>query len=137
MLTRLAATIVRRRRGVLVGALLVLVASFAYGGKVSTKLNNGGFGVPGSQSAVGNALLDNQFHPGDSNLVLLVTARSASVDSPPVAAAGRALTARLAGSVGVTGTASYWSLGSAAPLRSTDHRQALILAHVSGNEDQV
>ena len=53
MITRLAHAIVRHRKGVLAGSLVVgLLASFAYGGKVSTKLNNGGFADPNAESTI-------------------------------------------------------------------------------------
>ena len=50
--------------------------------------------------------------------MLLVTARTGTVDSPAVAAEGKALTAQLAADAGTDGVASYWSLGDVAPLRS-------------------
>ncbi len=136
-LHRFASLVVRHHRAVLVGALLAVVASFAYGGNVATKLSDGGFTDPSSASSRADAILDSQFHTGDPNLVLLVTARSGTVDSPAVAAEGKALTAKLTGAAGVEGAASYWSLGDVAPLRSGDSRQALIFARLTGNDDQV
>jgi len=137
MLRRFATAVVRHRRAVLVGALIALLGSFAYGGKVADKLSNGGFADPASPSSRASAILDHQFHTGDPNLVLLVTARSGGVDSPAVASEGRALTAQLARTPGVDGAVSYWSLGNLAPLRSTNGRQALILARLTGTDDQV
>jgi len=137
MLARFAQAVVHHRRAVLVGALLVVVASFAYGGQVATKLSSGGFTDPSSASSRAAAILDSQFHTGDPNLVLLVTARTGTVDSPAVAAEGNALTAQLAADGGTEGVASYWSLGSVAPLRSANGRQALIFARLTGNDDQV
>ena len=137
MLRRLATAVVRHRRAVLAGALLALIASFAYGGKVATKLNNGGFADPSSPSSRAQNLLDSQFHTGAPNLVLVVTATSGTVDSPQVTAEGRALTAQLAAMHGVDGATSYWSLGNVPPLRSTDGTKALILARLTGTDDQV
>ncbi|HEY2428854.1 MAG TPA: MMPL family transporter, partial [Acidimicrobiales bacterium] len=137
MLRRLAIAVVAHRKAVLAVSLLALLASFAYGAKVATRLNNGGFADPSAPSARADALLGSQFHTGDPNLVLVVTARQGTVDSSAVAAEGRALTSRLAGDGGVEGTASYWSLGNVPPLRSEDRRSALILARLSGNDDQV
>src|SRR5579862_5032515 len=130
MLRRFATFIVRHHRAVLVGALIALLGSFAYGGKVADKLSNGGFADPAAASSRASTILDHQFHTGDPNLVLLVTARSGGVDSPAVAAEGQALTTQLAHTAGVDGAVSYWSLGSLAPLRSTDGHQALILARL-------
>jgi len=137
MLRRFATAVVRRRRTVLVGALLALVAAFAYGGKVANRLNNGGFADPNAPSTRANTLLDQQFHTGSPNLVLLVTARQGTVDGPAVAAEGRALTDQLAHTAGVDGAASYWSLGDVAPLRSGNGREALVLARLTGSDDQV
>jgi RND superfamily putative drug exporter len=133
----LAVTVVRRRRAVLAGALVAVAASFAYGGNVATKLSNGGFTDPSSPSSRADAVLDSQFHTGTPNLVLVVTARAGTVDSPAVAAEGKALTAQLAADAGTDGVASYWSLGDVAPLRSGNGRQALIFARLTGSNDQV
>ena len=69
MLTRFAQTVVRRRRAILMGALLVVVAAFAYGGNVATKLSNGGFTDPSSPSSRADAILDSQFHTGNANQI--------------------------------------------------------------------
>src|SRR5579862_4764709 len=137
MLRRLATALVRRRRAVLALALIGVVGAFAYGGKVADRLNNGGFADPSSASARADALLDHQFHTGSPNLVLLVTTRSGSVDTPAVAAEGRQLTDQLNRTAGVDGAASYWSLGDVPPLRSTNGREALVLARITGTDDQV
>src|SRR6516165_2576588 len=137
MLRRLATSVVAHRRAVLVGAVLVLLGAFAYGGKVTSKLNNGGFQDPSAPSTRANAVLDQQFRTGTPNLVLVVTAAHGSVDSPAAAAAGRALTAQVAGTGGIDTAASYWSLADAPPLRSTDGHRALVLAHLTGTDDQV
>ena len=137
MLSRLARLIIRHRVRVLIGALVVLVASFAYGGQVTSKLSAGGFDNPASASSLATRALDHQFHTGSANVVLLVTARHGTVDDPAVAAAGRALTGRLAATADVEGAVSYWSLDSAPPLRSRDAHQALVLARLTGTDDQV
>ncbi len=137
MLRRLATAVVVHRRAVLVGAVVALLGAFAYGGKVTTKLNNGGFADPSAPSTRANTVLDRQFHTGSPNLVLVVTARSGTVDTAAVAAEGEALTAQVATTAGIDTAASYWSLGRVAPLRSTDSRQALVLAHLTGSDDQV
>ncbi len=59
------------------------------------------------------------------------------MDRPPVLAAGLALTRRLASEPGVGHVTSYWSAGSAASLRSRYGGQALVLAHILGDENQV
>ncbi|MEO6121699.1 MAG: MMPL family transporter, partial [Acidimicrobiales bacterium] len=42
-----------------------------------------------------------------------------------------------AGEAGIDQAVSYWTLGSAPPLRSTDGNQALVLARIAGDEDAV
>jgi RND superfamily putative drug exporter len=104
---------------------------------VINRLNNGGFADPSSASARADALLDHQFHTGSPDLVLLVTAGSGSVNTPAVAAAGLRLTEQLNHTAGVDDAASYWSLGDVPPLRSTNGREALVLARITGTDDHV
>ncbi|HLY82473.1 MAG TPA: MMPL family transporter, partial [Acidimicrobiales bacterium] len=47
------------------------------------------------------------------------------------------LTQRLAQEPGVVQAGSYWSLGQAPPLKSKDSHQALVLARITGTDDQV
>ena len=137
MLARLATFTVRRRRAILVTTLLLFLAAAVYGGNVATRLSSGGFDNPSSDSSQAQHLLDTRFHTGSPNLVLLVDAGTATVDAPRVAEAGRALTAKLAGEADVADVASYWSLGGAAPLRSRDAHQALVVARITGTDKQV
>jgi len=137
LLARLANTIVRRRRVVLLAALGFFLIAGAVGGGVASHLSSGGFNDPAAQSTKVDNLLRDRFHSGDPNVVLLVTARQGTVDSPQVAAAGQALTARLANEPSILQATSYWSLGQAPPLKSKDGREALVLARLAGNDDQV
>ncbi|WP_329117520.1 MMPL family transporter [Streptomyces sp. NBC_01465] len=90
------------------------------------------FESPGSESVTTRALLRQEFGTGPPSVLLLLTARHGTADSPQVAAAGRALERELAAQPGVAETASYWSHGSSPVLRSTDGRRAMILARMSG-----
>ncbi|MCU1354338.1 MAG: putative rane protein [Acidimicrobiales bacterium] len=137
MLSRLAETTVRRRRVVLVGAALLFVLAGAFGGSVAKRLSSGGFDDPSSEASRARAVLADRFGTGSPNLVFLVTATSGTVDSASVRAAGSALTKRLAAERGVDDVASYWSLGSPPPLRSKDSRQALVVARLTGNQNDV
>ena len=58
MLRRFATALVRHHRAVLVGALIALLGSFAYGGKVADKLSSGGFADPSSPSSRASTILD-------------------------------------------------------------------------------
>jgi RND superfamily putative drug exporter len=59
------------------------------------------------------------------------------VDDQANAAAGRELTARVAGSDGVAEAASYWTRGRPATLRSQDGKHALVVVRIPGDADHV
>jgi putative drug exporter of the RND superfamily len=133
MLARLARFLYRRRLPVLAVTLVVIVLAAVYGGAAVAHLKGGGFDDPQAESTRAAELLRDRFGTGDPNLVLLVTAERGTVDSPEAAAAGRALVERLRREPDATQVASYWTEG-AAPLRSSDRRQALVLARITGDE---
>src|ERR687891_1036394 len=137
MLSRLGRFTVRRRRWVIVSTLLGVVVAGVVGGGVFERLSGGGFADPDAESTVGEERLERVFRTGDPNLVLLVTARDGSVDDPAVAAEGIALTEELLAERGIRQAFSYWTLGSPPPLRSDDASQALVLARIAGDEDEV
>jgi len=137
MLTRLGLFIVRRRRVILVGAVLFVVASFAVAGGVASRLTSGGFADPSSESERAAAQLQRQFGAKEPNVVLLVSAKHGSVDDAAVRAAGLRVTRELARQPSVGQVASYWSLDDAAPLKSKDGRQALVLGVIAGSDDHV
>ena len=136
-MTRLGEFAVRRRRLVLVAGLLLLVVAGILGGSVSKYLSNGGFDDPHSEFSRASKIVSTEFHSGDPNVVLLATAKAGTVDSPAVAAEGLRLTQELASQPFVSQTASYWSLGAPPPLHSDDSRSALVLARITGTDDQV
>src|SRR4051812_11362241 len=137
MPTTLARFVVRRRRAVLVASLAFVVLAGALGGSVAESLTSGGFDDTGSESYRARHVLEQEFGARDPQIVLLVTARTGTVDDPAVADAGRALTARVATEAGVERAASYWTLGNAPPLRGDEGRQAMVLVAVRGDDDQV
>ncbi len=137
MLSRLGRFTVRRRRWVIVSTLLGVVVAGVVGGGVFERLSGGGFADPDAESTVGEERLERVFRTGDPNLVLLVTARDGSVDDPAVAAEGIALTEELLAERDIRQAFSYWTLGSPPPLRSDDASQALVLARIAGDEDEV
>ena len=128
--------IVRHHRLVLLAALLFVVVSGTLGGSVAGTLSNGGFDDPTAQSTLAHDLIEKTFGAGSPNLVLLVRAPGRSVDDPAVTAAGLALTQELSKEQGVSGVASYWSL-QAPPLKSRTGDQALVLARITGTEDDI
>jgi RND superfamily putative drug exporter len=136
MLTRLAEFVIRRRRWVLVGSLLLFLGAGALGGNVQEHLSQGGFEDPNAESTKADEALLDRFGTGQPNFLLLVEAKQGNVDDPAVAAAGAALTAELAEEPNIEQAVSYWTLGSAPPLRSKDASKALVLATIKGTQDE-
>ncbi len=137
LLDRLARFVVRRRRLVLVASLATFIAAGVIGGSVVGKLKSGGFEDPKAASTRAANLLDDRFGGGEPNVIFLITAKGSNVDTPEVAAAGIALTQRVAKEAGVEAALDYWSLGSPPPLRSADGSQALVFVRVGGEQDEV
>ena len=143
MLARIAEVVIRRRRGVLVGAVVLFALGGALGGNVAEHLSAGGFDDPGSESYQADQILLERFDAGVPNIVLLATAPGAgaggvpAVDGPEAEAAGLALTERLDAIPDVTNVVSYWSIGKQPPLRSEDGTHALVIGRILGTQDEV
>jgi putative drug exporter of the RND superfamily len=135
MLHRYGEFIARRARLMLVVSGIALVAMALVGFGAFGKLRTGGFEDPAAQSSRAAQVVDAKYG-GATNLVLLVHAKGGSVDAADVKAAGTALTGRLAAEPALTNVVSYWGTG-APGLRSRDGTDALVLAHVTGDPDQV
>lgn len=136
MLARLASFAVRRRRSILVLAVLAFAVMGAVASPAMKVLSMGGFEDPDSESAVAVDVLRDRVGTGAPNLVLLVRA-DGTVDSEGAESAGQALTEKLANQPGVAEVTSYWSGDSPDPaLRSEDGTSALVLARLSGDEDK-
>jgi RND superfamily putative drug exporter len=136
MLLRVADVAVRRRKLVLIVSLVVFGLAGAIGGGVAEHLSTGGFSDPAAESTRVNEVLADEFGQGDPEIVLVVTApEGSSVDDGAVAAAGAALTERLAAEDRLYNVVSYWSLGSPPPLKSDDGDTALVFAAIDGTDD--
>ncbi|MGW6918037.1 MMPL family transporter [Kitasatospora sp. NPDC054939] len=134
--------VVQRARWIVLAGLAValLAAAIAAGALNALSLNR--FEAPGSESMKVRDVLAREYGTGSPNLALLVTAArpGTGVDDPATAEAGRALTGELAAHPGVGRAWSYWDRttpATADTLRSTDGRQALVLAWVPGDADHV
>jgi putative drug exporter of the RND superfamily len=130
--------VTRRRWLVIVLAVLAVPAAVLYGGGVHDKLSSGGFTDPGAESSRAAATVSREFPAsGQSDFVIVVTAKKGNVNSPAVVAAADAITKRLSKAKGVVPPASsYWSLGRIPQLRSRDSRQALIVGALRGDENE-
>ena len=128
------ATHASRRVGLITIVLCVVAA--AYGAMVQERLSAGGYEAPGGDAAAASQILAESFHAGEPNLVVLVRTPDGP-DDEETAAAGQRLTEALNDHPAVSGAASYWSLGSVAPLKASDDSSALVLATIPGDEDTV
>jgi RND superfamily putative drug exporter len=128
---------VARRRWILLATIVGVVLAGGFGGSVASHLSSGGFTDPRAESSKASDTLDSLFHTGTPNLLLLVTAKPGSVNDPAVAAEGVALTNELGAQPGVSNAVSYWTLGEAQPLRSNSGSQAVVLARITGTDDQI
>ena len=135
--TNLGRFTVRRRRRVLVLTVFLVLVAGAVGSGAFGKLKGSGFNDPGAESTKASAVLHTQFHTGDPNLVIMVDAKSGSVDDPAVVSAADDLTAQLAAHADITQVVSYWSLGHSPQLRSRDGSKAVIVARITGSDDNV
>ena len=136
MLERLGRFLLRRRWAVLAATLVAVVVSGVVGGSAITRLKSGGFDDPAAESTRAAEVLRDQFGTGDPNLVLLVTAKGGDVDDPAVAAAGEAITRRLAAEPDLAQVVSYWATDAPA-LKSGDGGQALVLGRITGDEEDM
>jgi RND superfamily putative drug exporter len=132
MFRRIGRVATGRARLILVLAGFGVILAAIVGIHATAKLKSEGFVSPRAPSEISKNLLDAHFG-GSPNLILLVQAQAGTVDEPAVAAAGRAVAARVGASPDVSDVTSYWTTGSTA-LRSRTGTEALVLAHVAGDD---
>lgn len=125
--------VVKFRIVILVLAACFVVVGGLYGGDVAKHLQ-GGTSVPAiGESAEALEQAADQFGIQPPNLVVMAGGDNAAASDPAVAAAGLALTQRLAGEPDLADVYSYWTT-PAPSLVSEDGRQALIIARVTGEQ---
>jgi RND superfamily putative drug exporter len=130
--------LVRRRRRVLGVSMVALLGAIIVVADLNDRLKYEVFADKTSESYRGEQLLEKEFGIGAPNLLLVVSAKSGSVDDPHVAAEAGAMVSRLAGERGVTSVASYWTMGSRPPnLRSAQGDRALVVARILGDDQEV
>ncbi len=117
MLTRLASLGIRYPRRVLAIAGLLFVLAGLYGFTAADHLSSGGFRDPHAASSRAEALLQQRFHSGATNLVVEVSSPQ-GVDSAAARAAGLAAVRQIRTSPYAYQIASYWTV-PAAPARPT------------------
>ncbi|MFD3577310.1 MMPL family transporter [Streptomyces sp. NPDC058644] len=132
MFERIAELAIRRARLILVVAVVALALMGALGAGAFSKLLGGGYDNPASQSTRAGEVIDEKFG-GETNLVLLVRAHEGRVDTPDARQSGKALVADLKKEQHLRNVISYWDTASP-DLRSKDGREAMVLAHVRGDD---
>jgi len=131
---RLGLKIVGRARFVLALSLVALTISAVLGIGAFGRLLSNGFDDPSSASSQAKVLLDQKFG-GEPDMIFLVHARTGTVDGTATTATGQALARRLSADTRLRGVTSYWTT-HASGLRSRDSSDALILAHVVGDDEK-
>lgn len=134
MYDRISELALRRGRLVLILTAVAVVAMAVIGFGAFGKLLGGGFEDPSAPSTRAQQLIDEKFG-GESNLVLLVRADDGDIESGAAERAGSALTSDLKGEPTVANVISYWDTG-ASSLTSRDGNEALVLAHIKGDETE-
>jgi RND superfamily putative drug exporter len=124
----------RRRRLVLVIALIVVAFAAAWGTGVFGKLqSSGGFTPPNSQSQRSSNLATAAFGRDAGDVVVLYSSPTASVRSPSFRAAVTHVLAGLPASR-VESTATYWSTGSAQFVSASGRATYAVLELAGGND---
>ncbi|MFJ5265625.1 MMPL family transporter [Streptomyces sp. NPDC088387] len=134
MLASFASLIHRRAKLVLILSVVALACLGAVGVGAFGQLKGGGFDAEGAQSTRAGRIVDRAFG-GAPNLVLLVKARSGSIDDAAPAAAGTRIADRLAKDPDVHDVTSYWQTRNP-ELRSKDGATAEIVAHVGKGDNE-
>ena len=107
MLHRYGAFVARRANLLLALSFLLMVVAGILGAGAFGKLKNGGFADPAAPSTQAQQLIDAHFG-GETNIVLLVQAKTGTVDDPATADAGSAVARALADEPNVTDVVSYF-----------------------------
>ncbi|MEU8509425.1 MMPL family transporter [Streptomyces brevispora] len=134
MFERMAELAIRRPRLILIVAVVAVALMGGLGSGAFGKLLGGGYDDPASQSTRAGKVIDEKFG-GETNLVLLVRASEGRVDAPAAERSGRALLAGLRKEKNLENVVSFWDTGSSS-LRSEDGREAMVLAHVKGDDTE-
>ncbi len=137
MLHRVALLAIAAPRRVLATAALVMIAAAVFGVPAANSLSAGGFQDPAAESSRSAQMLADEFGQPVVQLVIMVTAAD-GVDGSAARAAGLDVVDRLQNSRDVAGVVSPWTAPpqAAAELVSTDRRSGLVVAGISGGEQE-
>jgi len=118
-------------------AVLLAVALGIFGVPVAKNLSASGFQDPTSESARATQVLTDDFHQGDVQLLIVVSAPD-GVDGAPARSVGSDIVDQLRSSPHVAQVTSPWTAPppAAADLVSRDRTSGLIVAGITGDESQ-
>jgi RND superfamily putative drug exporter len=128
MFEKLGHLLVRRRKSVLAGFIVVAIAAGVIGSLVFARLEGGGYSDPGSDSSKAATYLTDTFKVQDPAIIFVIDAGK-SVADPAVAAEVAPIEADLRKMSDVAKTLSYWSAGSAKQLMSSDGNAAYLFIY--------
>ena len=112
-----------------------MVGTAIFGIPVTNSLSAGGVLDPTSESSQAAKLLSDKFGQGDMPMIISVTS-DGGVESPAARAVGTDIVQRLQASPHVAQVTSAWTTPSAPSLISKDHRTGLIVAGISGSDNE-
>lgn len=124
----------KRPKSILVVAAAVLMISLAGGSGVVSHLSDSGFDANGTESARTSERMQSEFNVGESDAVLLITARNGDIDSPASVAAGNGIVAELRTDPAVVSVLPYWANKQLRSLRGEDGSQALVVVELTGSQ---
>ena len=128
MFEKLGHLLVRRRKSVLAGFIVVAIAAGVIGSLVFARLEGGGYSDPGSDSSKAATYLTDTFKVQDPAIIFIIDAGK-SVADPAVAAEVAPIEADLRKMPDVAKTLSYWSAGGAKQLMSSDGNAAYLFIY--------
>ena len=131
-ITRLA---IGAPRHVIAVALLVMVGTAIVGIPVTKSLSAGGMLDPTSESSQATKLLSDKFDQGDMAMIVSVTSNG-GVESPAARAVGTDIVRQLQTSPHIVHVTSAWTAPSAPSLISGDRKTGLIVASISGSDNE-
>jgi RND superfamily putative drug exporter len=136
LLQRIARLAIGVPRRIIAVAALVAIAAAIFGIPVAKSLSSSGFQDPASESSKATQLLTDKFGQGDVQMLITVTAPG-DVLGGQAKAVGLDTVARIKSSPHVANVTSAWTAppGGQADLLSKDGKSGLIVAGITGNEN--
>lgn len=136
MFEKLGHVLVRRRKAVLALFIIAVIATGAIGSLVFSRLQDGGYSDPKSDSAQVTQYLSETFNVQDPAVVLLVDAGT-TLSDPDVVMRATNLESAINTDPEVTRTLSYWSSGGSPLFVSKDQKASYIFIYSKDKDPTV